>query len=229
MQSVQINRSTLNFLKDLAAHNDREWFAEHKETYTEAQQNMIDFVDALIVTMNTHDVLENESGKKSLFRIYNDVRFSKNKAPYKTRFAFSLQRATKARRGGYYVNITPGGSFLACGFFGPNPEDLKRIRQDIDVNYEDWNTLLDSESIRTVFGELRGEQVATSPKGYSKDHPAIGLLRHKQFIFRREFSDQEVLADDFSDRISNSFQALRPWLDYMSQVLTTDLNGELVN
>jgi uncharacterized protein (TIGR02453 family) len=228
MKQISIKEPTLQFLRDLAGNNNREWFNDHKSSYTHSQQNMIDFVDGLIGQMNQHDQLENDSGKKSLFRIYNDVRFSKDKAPYKVRFAFSLQRATKARRGGYYVNITPGGSFLACGFFGPNPEDLKRIRQDIDVNYEDWNALLDSEGIRTSFGELRGEKVATSPKGYSKDHPAIGLLRHKQFIFRRAFTDQEVLADDFLEQVDATFGSARPWLDYMSMVLTTDLNGELM-
>jgi uncharacterized protein (TIGR02453 family) len=172
--------------------------------------------------------LENESGKKSLYRIYSDVRFSKDKAPYNPRFAFRFQRATKSRRGGYYVQIKPGRSFLACGFFGPNAEDLKRIRQDIDTNHHEWNALLAAPTLRNGFGELRGEAVATAPKGFSREHPAIALLRHKQFVFRREFTDQEVLADDFMERVDTTFRSARPWLDYMSQVLTTDLNGESI-
>lgn len=227
MAQASLHNTTLQFLKDLSANNNRDWFNDHKDLYTQAQQNVIDFVDSLILEMNIHDDLENESGKKSLFRIYRDVRFSKEKIPYNPRFAFSLQRATKLRRGGYYAQIKPGGSFVACGFFGPNPGDLKRIRQDIDANYPEWHSLLNSGALPGKFGNLRGSQVSTSPKGYSKDHPAIDLLRHKQFIFRREFTDQEVVAKDFLQNLNTTFSSARPYLDYMSQVLTTDLNGEL--
>jgi uncharacterized protein (TIGR02453 family) len=225
MQKIAIQKSTLDFLKALSKNNNREWFNERKSTYLKAHENMCEFVDELIHEMNKHDELESTTGRKSLYRIYSDVRFSKDKSPYKARFAFGFQRATKYRRGGYYVNINPGNSFMACGFFNPNPEDLKRIREDIDLNYKDWKKLLSIKSIKTNFGEMIGETVASSPRGYEKNHPAIDLLKHKQFIFRIDFTDKEVLAENFSKTINANFKAIRPFLNYMSEVLTTDLNG----
>src|SRR5437868_3398955 len=130
MKSTSINKKTLQFLKDLSANNNREWFNAHKDDYLKSLENIVDFVDGLLAEMRKHDEIENESAKKSIYRIYNDVRFSKDKSPYNPHFGFSLIRATKFKRGGYYVNILPGNSYLACGFFSPNPEDLKRIRMD---------------------------------------------------------------------------------------------------
>lgn len=225
MSSPLITKSTLQFLKELEQNNQRDWFSENKDKYVKAQQNIGDFADALIKAMNKHDRIENESGKKSLFRIYNDVRFSKEKSPYNARFAFSLQRATKARRGGYYVHIKPAKCYLACGFFGPNSEDLKRIREDISDNYSTWKRLLNQKGIQKNFGEMRGQKVITAPRGYAKDHPAIELLKYKQFIFRHEFKDAEVHSADFLNKVNELFISIRPIFNYMSEVLTTDKNG----
>ncbi|MDZ4757803.1 MAG: DUF2461 domain-containing protein [Bacteroidota bacterium] len=228
MKDIAINKSTLKFLKDLAANNNREWFNAHKDIYIQSQQNMTDVVDRLIFEMNKHDAIENESGKKSLYRIYNDVRFSKDKSPYNARFAFSLRRATTQKRGGYYINIKPGNSYIACGFFSPNPEDLKRIRLDIEANYSDWNKLLKSKNIKANFGNLRGDAVATTPKGFDINHPAIGLLRYKQFILRHDLTDKEVAAESFIEDMNRILKSVRPFFNYMSDVLTTDLNGESI-
>ena len=223
-----IHSSTFKFLKDLAKNNDRDWFAAHKQVYLDAQQNMCDFIDQLIREMNKHDELDNVSGKKSLYRIYNDVRFSKDKSPYNPRFASSLSRATKMRRGGYYVNIKPGGSMLGCGFFAPNTADLNRIRQDIDVKYDQWNKILRSKNIASNFGELMGDKVKSAPRGYDIKHPAIELLRYKQFVLRRHFTDAEVMSPDFLKEVNKTFKAVRPFFDHMSELLTTDLNGEMI-
>jgi uncharacterized protein (TIGR02453 family) len=226
MSQSTIRQSTFQFLTDLSANNNREWFAENKAQYQSSLENMIGFADALLAEMSKHDLIETPSGKKALFRIYNDVRFSKDKSPYNARFAMSFRRATKERRGGYYLNLKPGNSFLGCGFFNPNPEDLRRIRFDIEDNYEDWQKILRSKAIKSTYGDMQGNTVATAPRGYSVDHPAIELLRHKSFVFRHTFTDQEVLAKDFPQKVSRVFKTIRPWLDYMSEVLTTDRNGE---
>jgi uncharacterized protein (TIGR02453 family) len=228
MKHQAIQKSTFKFLSDLSAKNNRDWFNANKEKYLEAHQNMISFVDDLILEMNKHDVLENDSGKKSLYRIYNDVRFSKNKAPYNPRFAFGFQRASKLSRGGYYCSLKPGNSFLACGFFSPNPADLKRIREDIAVNYQDCNKILKLKSIKENLGTLTGDTVATSPRGFQTDHPAIELLRHKQFIFRHQFTDKEVLSENFVAEVNRIFKSVRPYFDYMSEMLTTNANGESI-
>jgi uncharacterized protein (TIGR02453 family) len=221
----RIPESTFIFLKKLAKNNNREWFAKHKHLYLEEQEHMIAFADALLQLMQTHDEIETASGKKSLLRIYKDVRFSKDKAPYKKSWSGSFRRATKRRRGGYHFHLEPGNSYIVGGFFGPNVDDLKRIRQDIERNYEDWNKLLSAKKTKSFFGKLRGEQLITSPQGYSKDHPAIELLRYKSFVLRHNFSDKEVLSPDFLKKINEAFKNLRPFFDHMSDILTTDLNG----
>lgn len=225
MAAISVKKDSLEFLKDLSQNNNREWFNKHKNRYTEAHENIIAFIDALIVEMNKHDHIETKSGKDSIFRIYKDVRFSKDKTPYNTHWSGSLKRATKKLRGGYYLRIEPGNSMLAGGFFGPVPDDMKRIRQDIDTNYGDWKKVLVNPALVKTFGKMTGEQVASAPRGYAKDHPAIELLRHKQFLFKREFTDDEVLDKDFLYQLNDSFKNLRPFFDYMSEVLTTDANG----
>ena len=220
-----IKKDSLEFLKDLSKNNNREWFNQHKYRYTEAHHNIIDFIDALIVEMNKHDQIETKSGKDSIFRIYKDVRFSKDKTPYNIHWSASLSRATKKLRGGYYFRIEPGNSMMGGGFFGPVPDDMKRIRQDIDTNYTDWNKVLANPALTKTFEKMTGEQVASAPRGYAKDHPAIDLLRYKQFLFTRQFTDDEVLDKDFLYQLNDSFKSLRPFFDYMSDVLTTDANG----
>jgi len=223
---MTIEKATLTFLKYLSKNNNRDWFTAHKTDYLTAQTNVIQFLDQLIATMNQHDRLETQSGKESLYRIYNDVRFSKDKTPYNPRFAGSLRRQKPMLRGGYYFWIKPGESRVGCGFTYPNAEDLLRIRQDIAINYKLWRRLLNSKSIQSDFGEMSGDQVKTAPRGFAKDHVAIDLLRYKQFWFEHSFTDKEVIADDFVDRVSKTFKSIRPFFNHMSEVLTTDLNGE---
>jgi uncharacterized protein (TIGR02453 family) len=194
--------------------------------YELAKENAEDFVNALIVKMNQHDDIETSSAKKSLYRIYNDVRFSQDKSPYNPRFAGYLKRRKPTLRGGYYFWIRPEGSRLGCGFTYPSSMDLQRIRQDIDLNYEDWYKLLKSKNIVRNFGAMQGEQVKTTPRGFQKDHPAIELLRFKQFWFEKHFTDREVLASDFLHNVNNTFKAIRPFFNYMSDVLSTNANGE---
>ncbi len=224
--SATIQNSTIDFLKKLARNNNRDWFNAHKERYLLAKENVESFLDQLIIKMNTHDQLETSSGKKALYRIYSDVRFSKDKTPYKPRFAGHLRRTKPMLRGGYYFRIKPGGSRLVCGFTYPNPDDLKKIRQDIFYNYEAWNKLLMAKAMIANFGVMQGEMVKTTPKGFSKDHPAIDLLRYKQYWFEHTFTDSEVLDNGFLENVNKTFKGIRPFFDYMSEILTTDLDGQ---
>ena len=221
-----IKNSTLGFLKKLAQNNNREWFNAHKALYLASKENIELFLDQLIFKMNEHDQIETPSGKKALYRIYNDVRFSNDKTPYNPRFAGYLKRRKPILRGGYYFWIKPGASRLGCGFTYPNPEDLRRIREDIHHNYGYWTKMLSSKKIRSNFGIMMGDQVKTSPKGYSKDDPAIGLLRFKQYWFEHPLSDQEVTSDDFIEQAAKTFSSIRPFFDHMSDVLSTDINGQ---
>jgi uncharacterized protein (TIGR02453 family) len=226
--SKSILPSSLNFLKELKKNNNRDWFNNCKDSYLKEREYIIAFADEVLASMKKYDHIETESGKASLHRIYRDSRFSTDKTPYKTNWSGSLRRATKQLRGGYYFHIEPGNSFVAGGFFSPNPEDLQRIREDINLNHEEWRKILKSKNFIKTFGKLTGVGVKTAPKGFPKDHPAIDLLRHKQFIIKHTFSDKEVLGAGFSTELVKTLRSMRPFFDYMSEVLTTDINGESV-
>ena len=225
MATVVIKKDSIDFLADLSKNNNRDWFNKYKDRYIEANSNVIAFADALLIEMNKHDKIETASGKGSVFRIYKDVRFSKDKIPYNTHWSGSFKRATKKLRGGYYFRIEPGNSFLAGGFWGPDSNDMKRIRQDIDTNYKAWEKLFADKILAETFGKIIGEQLGSAPRGYAKDHEAIDLLRYKQFLLRYEFTDKEVCSPDFLYNVNDVFKKMRPFFDFMSEVLTTDANG----
>lgn len=225
MPGAMIHRSTLDFLKSLARNNNREWFAAHKDQYQLALENASEFFDEVIVKLNTHDRIETPSAKQALYRIYKDARFSKDSTRYNPRFAGHFARTKPMLRGGYYLWIKPGESRLGCGFVYPDPDDLKTIRLDILKSHKAWVRLLGSKGIKASFGEMQGEQVATVPRGFPREHPAIDLLRYKQFWFERSFSDREVLARGFLDEVNRTYKSIRPFFDYMSDVLTTKPTG----
>lgn len=220
-----ISKETLQFLSDLKDNNNREWFNSNKERYKTAHEEMIHFADDLLNEMNQVDQIETPNGKKSLMRIYRDVRFSPDKSPYKKNFGGGLKRATSTLRGGYYYHIQPGQSFVGGGFWGPNSDDLKRIREELHNDDSGLRKIINSKSFKQYFGELKGETVKTAPKGFQKDDPAIDLIRHKQFVVMRSFTDAEVLDPEFLSEVVKTYSAMLPFLDYMSEVLTTDLDG----
>lgn len=220
-----IPATSLQFLNRLKQHNNRDWFNEHKDEFSVQQAYIETFAEQLLAAMNEHDVIETPSGRKSLHRIYRDTRFSADKTPYKTNWSGSFTRATKLRRGGYYFHIAPGNSFIAGGFFGPSTQDLKRIRDDISYDAAPLRKILKSKTFINTFGSLLGEQLKTAPKGFDPTHEAIDLLRYKQFLLRRNFNDEEVLSATFLKEANQTYKNMRPFFDYMSDVLTTDING----
>lgn len=219
---MTIDPTVLKFLSDLKANNNREWFQANKKTYDGIRAEMNLFYQDIMQRLNQHDEIE----KLKMFRIYRDVRFSHDKTPYNPHFAGSFSRSGKRLRGGYYLRIRPGESFLAGGFWAPNKEDLFRIRKEFELDDQEIRDVLSNKEFRKNFGsELRGDEVKTAPKGFNKEHPAIDLIRKKGFVAVREFSDGEVMNKNFADKVDGAFKALRPYFDYMSEVLTTDLNG----
>lgn len=222
---IIIPKSSIDFLSVLKKHNDRDWFNTNKALFLKEQHYIELFADALLEELNSHDVIETPSGKKSLHRIYRDTRFSKEKTPYKTNWSGSFRRATKYRRGGYYFHIESGNSFIAGGFWNPNPDDLKRIRDDFAFDDMPMRKILNSKVFKSTFGVLQGEQLKTSPKGFDPESTAIDLLRYKQFLVIRKFSDEQVLKPTFLKEANQTFKNMRPFFDYMSDVLTTDING----
>lgn len=224
-QFTSIPSSTLDFLTNLRENNNRDWLNAHKEYFLEQQSHIESFADRLLAEMNLHDVIETPSGKKSLHRIYRDTRFSKEKTPYKTNWSGSFSRATAQRRGGYYFHIEPGNTVLAGGFWAPNAADIKRIRDDISFDPTPLRKILTHIHFIETFGTLKGEQLKTTPKGFDANDEAIDLLRYKQFLLIRHFTDEEVLAPTFITQANETFRNMRPFFDYMSEVLTTDADG----
>ena len=226
MSNIQsIQPSSLAFLKLLKENNEREWFNANKTAFQKEQIGIEAFAQHLLDLMNTHDVIETPSGKKSLYRIYRDTRFSTDKTPYKTHWSGSFKRAGKQRRGGYYFHIESGNSFVAGGFFGPSPQDLKLIRENIAFDAQPLREILTDKTFIKSFEHLKGEQLKTTPKGFDADHNDIDLLRYKQFLLVHHFSDEEVLSTDFSANCNEIFKNMRPFVDYMTEILTTDING----
>lgn len=220
-----IQSSSLAFLKLLRENNEREWFNAHKTAFQKEQELIESFAQQLLDLMNIHDVIETLSGKKSLYRIYRDTRFSNDKTPYKTHWSGSFKRAGKQRRGGYYFHIESGNSFVAGGFFGPSPQDLKLIRENIAFDAQPLREILKDRTFIKSFEDLKGEQLKTTPKGFDAEHKDIGLLRYKQFLLIHHFSDEEVSKPDFLATCNQVFKNMRPFLDYMTEILTTDVNG----
>lgn len=222
---AKLTKDNLDFLKTLKANNDRDWFNANKDEYLKQHQNIIEFAEDLLEKLRKHDDIETPSGKKALFRIYRDVRFSKDKSPYKTHWAGSFKRATKYLRGGYYFHIEPESVFVGGGFWAPNKDDLLRIREDIVTDASELRSIINGKRFINTFGSLEGEQLKSCPKGFDKDHPDIDLLRYKQFVVSKKFSNEEALSKDFSKMVDDTFKEMRPFFDYMSLSVTTDANG----
>ena len=217
-----LSKDIYTFFSDLEQNNSREWFADHKPRFKALEAEVKALGERVVSELQSSDQVE----KMKLFRIYRDVRFSKDKSPYKTHFGMAFHRLKPEFRGGYYVHIKPGDSFLAVGFWDPNKEDLLRLRKEIEMDASELRTILNDSELQKVWGDLTGEEVKTAPKGFSKEHPDIDLIKKKQFLFIRKLSSSEVFSSDFESLITDSFRAIRPFFDYCSSVLTTDLNGE---
>ena len=221
--SITVPKKALDFFKKLQKNNNREWFTAHKSVFKAIEAEVKQVYNEIYNRLNTHD----EVDKLKMFRIYRDVRFSKDKTPYKSHFGGSFHRKKPELRGGYYLHIAPNNeSFLATGFWQPNPIDLLRIRKEFEMDADEIREIINNIEFKSVWGELVGDEVKTAPKGFNKEDKNIDLIKKKQYIFSQKFTDKEVISKDFLETIEISFKAIRPYFDYMSDVLTTNLNGE---
>lgn len=214
-------KELFSFFKKLEKNNNREWFNDNKPQFKNIESQVKVFGENLKNALESSEKVD----EFKLFRIYRDVRFSKNKTPYKTHFGLSFHREKPEFRGGYYVHLKPNDNFIAVGFWNPNKEDLLRIRKELELDSSEFRELMEVPKFKNVWGLLEGEELKTAPKGFSKEDPNIDLIRKKMFLFKKKYTDTEVLASNFIDKVAQDFITVRPFLDYMSSVLTTDLNG----
>jgi len=210
------------FLTQLELNNNREWFSDNKQEFRAVETEIKIVYNTILEALYTHDNVD----KVKIFRIYRDVRFSKNKLPYKTHFGGSFHRVKPELRGGYYLQIQPGNkSFMAVGFWNPEPADLLRIRKEFETDASEIRAIIENPNLKNTWGELTGDEVKTAPKGFNRNDENIDLIRKKQFIFTKNFTDKDVLDPEFTTRVNAAFKTIRPYFDYMSSVLNTDLNG----
>lgn len=215
-------KKAFEFLKQLEKNNNREWFSQHKPEYELIVKENKVFFDQIYTELQKHDNLKGIH----IYRIYRDVRFSKDQTPYKNNFGVGYSRSKPILRGGYYIQLEPNNSFVGGGFWGPEAKDLLRIRKEFELSTTEIEKITSNETFIQYFGEIKGDGVKTAPKGFDKNHPAIDLIRKKQYVVMRKFTDKEVLSDSFQKEAVLTLLAMRPFFDYMSEILSIDLNGE---
>lgn len=217
-----LTKEVLEFLGRLQQNNNREWFAENKKEFQDNEQIARSFFSSVYKGLEKQDAVE----KLQIFKIYRDVRFSKDKSPYKKFLSAWFSRTRPYNRGSYYIHLEPRASFVEGGFWEPNADDLMRIRKEFEHDDTEIRSILNDKVFVSYFNKLEGEELKTAPKGFDKAHPAIDIIRKKQFLVTRKFTDKEVVHKNFEKEVLATFAAMRPFLDYMSEVLTTNVNGE---
>jgi uncharacterized protein (TIGR02453 family) len=219
-----IQRHTYDFLKELVENNNREWFQLNKERYEQARENVIEFTSELLKLMHKVDPGVNEAldAKKCVMRIYRDIRFSKNKTPYKNNFGISIP-AKGLRLGGaeYYLQISPGNSFIAGGYWMPESAHLKAIRQEIDYNADELKKIVDAPGFIKLFGEFRKQDALKSvPRDYSPDNENIELLKLKSFVAFHKFKDEELLKKDAVNTVVSICSKIYPLNVFLNNAIT---------
>jgi uncharacterized protein (TIGR02453 family) len=216
-----MKKEVLEFLGELAQNNNRPWFQDHKEEFDSAKAEMDLFFKSIDQGLKELDEFQDYK----FYRIYRDIRFSKDKTPYKDHFGAIFKRKQPQNRGSFYIHIQPGNSFVGGGFWGPERDDLLRIRKAIAIEVE-LEEILENPDFKENFGEMKGEKLKNVPKEFEKDHPRGELLKYKQFLLMKNYSDKEVLSDDFVDKLLADYKLMLPFFHYMTEVLTTNENGE---
>ncbi|MBS1531784.1 MAG: DUF2461 domain-containing protein [Bacteroidetes bacterium] len=212
---MRIYPETFDFLRNLVENNNRDWFMAHKADHDRAKENVIEFAGELIRELGQIDPsLDRElDPKKSVLRIYRDIRFSPDKTPYKNNFAIGRMTSGKnVMHIGYYMHIQPGGSFIAGGSWMPEADQLKKVRQEIDYNADELKKIIDAPEYKKLFGEFRNqeERLKTVPQGYSPDNENIDLLKLKSFVAHHNFTDKEMQQEGVVQRIAEVCSKIYP-------------------
>lgn len=217
---LQISKSTLTFLSDLKIHNEREWFSKNRSRYEEARMNFETFIQAILGEITKFEpIFKGLEAKSCIFRINRDTRFSHDKSVYKTNFGAFMVRGGRKNGDkfpGYYLHIEPGASFVAGGAYIPPTPWISAIREQISGDGDRLVRIINTREYKKYFNGLEGESLKVPPRGYSKDHPHIELIKMKSFLAERNYSDSEVLAEDFFDTVTGSFRAMKPLNDFLT-------------
>ena len=213
--SISIN--TFQYLQDLKNNNNREWFQANKKRYEVVKSDFEETIKELIGSIGEFENMTGVEVKHCNYRIARDVRFTNDKAPYKSWLSASFSEGgRKSGRVDYYLHISENESFLGGGMWAATPEQLAKFRQEIDYNAQEFKAIIHEPNFIKTFGDIQGEAVKSSPKGYSKDHPEIELLRCKQVFVIHNFTKEEVCSPDFLKNVTETAKTLKPFLDYFN-------------
>jgi uncharacterized protein (TIGR02453 family) len=215
-----IKPETLGFLTEIVENNNREWFALNKDRYETAKADVILFIEELIPVLAASDPefpLEPQ-GKKCLMRIYRDIRFSKNKNPYKNNYGISFN--AKGNKGPeYYLHLQPGNSFFAVGYWMPEAADLKNIREEIDYNTSEFLDIINAESFKSMFSISLEDSLKKAPKGYDPGHPQIGLLKLKSYLAILPIKDAELFKPTIVNHLKKAFESIYPFAQFLKKAV----------
>ncbi len=218
-----LSQNTLKFLRDLKKHNNRGWFGANKTRYEDVKKEFDAFVNSLIREIAKFDKsVANLEVKDCVFRIYRDVRFSKDKSPYKTHFGAHIVpggKKAELSRAGYYIHISPGECFLAGGAHTPPSEWISAIRKEIHYNGNEMKKIISGKDFKKYFGTISGEKLSSVPRGYEKTHPDIELLKHKSFLAVHDLNEKQVQSKDFLSHCTKVFKAMKPFDKFLNQSL----------
>jgi len=216
-----MNSLPLDFLSRLKQNNNREWFTENKNQFNEAKLVMEAFVSSLIEKIGGFDKsIAGLDAKKAMFRIYRDIRFSKDKTPYKTGMgSYIAPGGRKSIKAAYYLHIEPEASFLAGGIYGPSTENLFKVRQEIKYNFKEFKNIIEAEDFKNTFGELKGSKLKRPPKGFDADFEGVDYLKHKDFIVAHNIGNDIVLSENFDDYAVEVFKTMKTLNDFLNRAL----------
>ena len=220
---IMIAPLTLRFLSALKKNNNKDWFDKHRDEYLAAKENMEIVVGQIIKEIGKYDkAILSLPPKSCVFRIYKDVRFSKDKTPYKSNMGASINEGGKKAVGpGYYLHIEPGNSFIAGGMWMPPADEIKKIRQEIDYNPKPLKKVLNNPTFKKYFGGMSPEhKLKTTPKGYDKEHPEIELLRFNSFIVWHKIPDKIITSKSFVKEVAKGGKIMKPFLDYLKVAIS---------
>ncbi|OIQ16265.1 MAG: TIGR02453 family protein [Flavobacterium sp. MedPE-SWcel] len=220
-------QQALEFLEDLKINNNRDWFQANQDRYKTYKQTYRDTVEAFVTEISkSEESLQHLEFKNCSFRINRDVRFSKDKAPYKTNMGIWMSAGTKNfSLAGYYIHIEKGASFIAGGMYQPNPAELKKIRREIAGFHEDLEEITNNKELNSIYGGLERTEknsLKTAPKGYEKDHIAIEFLRLKSFVAVAKLDDKDLESDNFIQETTQKLLVLKPLVEFINRALTTE-------
>lgn len=219
---MEISKSTLTFLSQLAKNNTKEWFDANRNTYQTARAEFINFVDEWINEFSKTDIgLKQIEAKNCIFRINKDIRFSKDKTPYKTNFGAYLSKGgKKSIYAGYYLHIEPKNCFFATGIYVPMPNELAKVRQEIDYNFEEFKAIILNKKFKATLGNIEEDgKLKKAPKGYDDNNEAIEYLKLKSFLFSKNFDDNEVYNNNFSQQLIELSKLSKPLVDFFNRAL----------